>query len=62
VEELGLECEIIKITDTNEIVGRGVMMTPALVLDGDVKTIGKGTSVKEIKAILSDSSKQESRP
>ena len=62
MEELGLECEIIKITDTNEIVGRGVMMTPALVLDGDVKTIGKGTSVKEIKAILSDSSKQESRP
>jgi small redox-active disulfide protein 2 len=52
IEELGLEYEIVKVTDTNEIASRGVMMTPALVIDGVVKTIGKVTSVKEIRELL----------
>jgi small redox-active disulfide protein 2 len=55
VEDLGLECEIVKITDINEIASRGVMMTPALAIDGKVKTIGKVTNVNEIQALLKES-------
>lgn len=54
VEELGLECEIVKVSDMNEIVSRGVMMTPALAIDGVLKTTGKVTSVKEIQALVSE--------
>jgi small redox-active disulfide protein 2 len=52
IEELGLDCEVVKVTDMDEIVNRGVVMTPALVIDGVVKTIGKVTSVKEIRELL----------
>lgn len=41
VNELNLSAEIIKITDINKIIDYGVMLTPALVIDGDVKVAGK---------------------
>lgn len=53
VAELGLDCEIEKVTEINEIVKLGVMMTPGLVIDGDVKSTGKLLSVEDIKALLS---------
>jgi small redox-active disulfide protein 2 len=52
IEELGLDCEIVKVTDIDEIVSRGIMMTPALVVDGLVKTMGKAAGVKEIRELL----------
>ncbi len=52
VAELGLECEIRKVTDIGEIMKYGVMMTPALVIDGEVKSIGKVLSAGEIKELL----------
>ena len=52
VKALGLECEIVKVTDINEIMGFGVMMTPALAVDGEVKTAGRVPSVEEIKKLL----------
>jgi small redox-active disulfide protein 2 len=54
VRELGLDCEVIKIRDIEEIIQRGVMMTPALIVDGTVKTVGKVTSVNEIKSLLNE--------
>lgn len=51
-EELGLECEIEKVSDIKAIMGYGVMMTPALVVDGEVKISGKVATVSEIKAAL----------
>lgn len=48
VNELNLSAEIIKITDINKIIDYGVMMTPALVIDGDVKVAGKIPSKQEI--------------
>lgn len=51
-KELGIEYELEKVTDLNEIVTFGVMMTPALVVDGDVKVQGKAPSVDEIKKHL----------
>jgi len=53
VKELGIECEVEKITDINEIIGFGVMMTPALAIDGEVKVAGRLPSVDEIKEMLS---------
>ena len=51
-EELGLECSIEKVTDIMKITGYGVMMTPALVVDGQVKVYGKVPSLDELKKLL----------
>jgi small redox-active disulfide protein 2 len=55
-KELGQDCEIVKVSDMNEIVSRGVMMTPALAIDGVLKTTGKVTSVQEIQTLISEAS------
>ena len=51
-KELRLDYELLKITDINEIMKFGVMMTPALAIDGHVKVVGKVPSVEEIKSLL----------
>ncbi len=51
-QDLGIECEIAKVTDINDIMAFGVMMTPALVVDGEVKASGKVLSPDQIKAYL----------
>ncbi|MFN8178332.1 MAG: thioredoxin family protein [bacterium] len=51
--ELGLECTLEKVTDVEAIVGRGVMATPALVVDGKVKVAGRVPSTSQIKEMLS---------
>ncbi len=48
VNELNLSVEIIKVTDISKIINYGVMVTPALVIDGDVKVAGKIPSKQEI--------------
>lgn len=53
MEEAGKEYTIEKVTDIDKIIGFGVMITPALVVDGDVKVAGKVPSVEEIKEIIS---------
>ena len=50
--DLGIEYELEKITDINEIMGFGVMMTPGIVVDGEVKASGKMVGVEKIKAWL----------
>lgn len=54
-KELGIECQVEKITDMNVIVGYRVMRTPGLAIDGVLKSAGKVLSVEEIKKILSES-------
>jgi small redox-active disulfide protein 2 len=41
VAEAGVDAQIEKVTDTMEIAGYGVFGTPAVVVDGDVKSVGK---------------------
>ena len=48
----GVEYELEKVTDINEIMKFGVMMTPALAIDGEVKVVGKVASVEELKKII----------
>jgi small redox-active disulfide protein 2 len=52
VNDLGLDCDIEKVTDVNEIMTFGVMITPALAIDGQVKVVGKVPSPDEIKQML----------
>lgn len=49
VTELGVNAEIIKVTDTMEIAKHGVFGTPAVVVDGEVKSVGKIPTKDEIK-------------
>ena len=53
VEELGLDCRVEKVTDIMAITSYGVMMTPALVVDGQVKASGKVPSLDDLKKMLS---------
>lgn len=48
----GVEATVEKITDINVITGFGVMMTPALVVDGEVKLVGRVPSPPEIQKLL----------
>jgi small redox-active disulfide protein 2 len=48
----GLEYEIEKVTKINDITAFGVMVTPALVIDGQVKVVGKVPDADEIKKML----------
>ena len=49
VQESGIQAEIIKVDSIQEIMDRGVMMTPALYMDGKSMTVGRASSVEEIK-------------
>ena len=51
-KELGVEYELEKVTQINDIMKMGVMVTPALAIDGEVKVAGKVASPDDIKAML----------
>jgi small redox-active disulfide protein 2 len=51
-KNLELEFELEKVSDINEMMKFGVMMTPALVVDGEVKAVGKVPSQGEIEQML----------
>ena len=53
VQELGIEASVEKIEDINVITGFGVMVTPALAIDGEVKSVGKVLSSEEIQKLMS---------
>ena len=51
-EELGIEYHLEKLTDITKFSDFGLMMTPGLVVDGELKVQGKVPSVEDIKALL----------
>ncbi len=51
-KELGLEYEVEKVTNINDIMAFGVMITPALAVNGEVKIAGKIPSMEEMKALI----------
>lgn len=51
-EELGLDYHLEKLTDIKRFADFGLMMTPGLVVDGQLKVQGKVPSIDEIKAML----------
>jgi small redox-active disulfide protein 2 len=54
VRELGIPAEVEKIQDLKAMMSFGVMVTPALAIDGEVKVAGKVPSVAEIKQYISE--------
>lgn len=53
INSTGLEADIVKVEDLKEILKYGIMITPAMVVDGEVKSTGKVLSVEDIKKIIS---------
>lgn len=51
-DSLGIDYEIEKVSDIRQIMSFGVMVTPALAVDGQVKVVGKVPSVDEIKKLI----------
>ncbi len=49
---LGIEYELVKVTELDDIVARGVMMTPALVVDGQLEATGRIPKPTELEAML----------
>jgi small redox-active disulfide protein 2 len=51
--QLGIDYELVQVTDIDEIIDYGVMMTPALAIDGEVKLVGTVASTEEILRLFS---------
>ncbi|MBP7121316.1 MAG: thioredoxin family protein [Methanolinea sp.] len=54
VKDLKIPAEVVKVDSLDEIVNRGVMMTPALFIEGEVRAEGRVPSVNEIKNMLKE--------
>jgi len=52
VRQLGMQAEVIKVTNVAEFAKKGVTFTPALIVDGQMKISGKIPTIEEIKDIL----------
>ena len=59
LQETGLAAEVVKITDINEMIARGVMFTPGLIIDGQIVSQGKTLNVEQLKDILTKDTKEE---
>lgn len=54
IKEMGIDAEVVKVANMEEIMKMGVMMTPALAIDDDVKTTGKLLTKDQIMDILKE--------
>jgi small redox-active disulfide protein 2 len=52
IDEVGIEASVEKVTDMDKIMDMGVAMTPALAIDGEVKSVGKVLSADKIADML----------
>ncbi len=52
IQDLGIDANVEKVTDINTISEMGVMMTPGLAVDGDVKATGKVLTAEQIQELL----------
>lgn len=53
-DRLGLDCELVKVSDITEITSRGIMSTPALVVDGEVKSVGRVPTEDQLEDLLAE--------
>jgi small redox-active disulfide protein 2 len=52
LKELNVQAEVIKVTEIDKIIEYGVMMTPALVIDGKVVSAGKVLTKDQVKNLI----------
>ena len=60
-DEMGIAYEISKVKEINKIMEYGVMITPALVVNGTVKSAGKLPSLDEIKKLIADNTSEKNQ-
>jgi len=53
-KEVDVEAQFVKVKDINKIMNYGIMITPALAIDGDVKVVGRIPTVDQIKTWLQE--------
>ena len=53
VKNLGARADVVKVEDIQQIMNAGVMLTPAIAIDGEIKSSGKVLSIDEIKKLIS---------
>jgi small redox-active disulfide protein 2 len=58
-QELGLSYELTKVSDLQQIMAMGVMLTPALAINGSVQFAGKVPGIAELKALLQQAATTE---
>ena len=54
VKKSGLSADVVKVDDLNEIVSRGILMTPSLFINGEERVSGRVPTVNEIIDILKE--------
>jgi len=54
VREMGIEAQVVKVSDVREIAARGVLMTPGLLIEGESVATGRLLSVNQVKRILEE--------
>lgn len=54
VKEMGVDAEVVKVEDLQAMMDRGVMITPALYIDGEPVTAGRIPSKEELKELIAD--------
>jgi small redox-active disulfide protein 2 len=59
VQTLGLDCQVQKVSEIEEIIRRGIMATPALAIDGRVVSTGRLLSAAEIQTLLGKEASRE---
>jgi len=52
IDELGVDAQIIRVEDFEMLIRKGITMTPGLVIDGEIRSMGRVPSVEEIKEML----------
>jgi len=58
VDELGIVAQIIKVEDFEMLIRKGISMTPGLVIDGEIRSMGRVPSVEEIKEMIKTGGKE----
>lgn len=57
VQQMGIDAEVIPVFDVKEVVKKGISKTPAILVDGRVKSVGRVPEVEEIKGFLTEAIK-----
>jgi len=52
LKDANVKTDVVKVEDVQQIIERGIMFTPALIIDGDAKAVGRIPSVEEIKKMI----------
>ncbi len=60
VDELGVDAQIAKVEDFEMLIRKGITATPGLVIDGEIRSLGRVPSMEEIKEMIQGAGKEES--